>query len=255
MGKMNDMTSISYTMNSAHSERRRVVSKPVLSLVEGSKHAQDKLRSKGEVEACEELAASPFDFPFDKLRVRSGRTGVLSTADEEVYESFEVRFRARNPQTTTTGFTLLEVVITLTLLGILLAIVTLQLPPLLSQAALRGATRQMVANLQYVRMKAVSQNRRLRVTFRPVTEDYIVDKDEEGVWQRQLLASHSTEAVADATVALPRGIRITAVNSGGDVIFLPRGAVDGGISITLGTLSGTETRRVVVNLAGRVRVE
>jgi len=153
------------------------------------------------------------------------------------------------------GFTLLEVVITLTLLGILLAIVTLQLSPLLSQTALREATRQMVANLQYVRMKAVSQNRRLRVTFRPVIEDYIVDKDEEGVWQRQLLASHSAEAVADATIPLPRGVRIAAVNSGGDIIFLPRGAVDGGISITLGTANGPDTRRVVVNLAGRVRVE
>jgi type IV fimbrial biogenesis protein FimT len=153
------------------------------------------------------------------------------------------------------GFTLLEVVITLTLLGILLAIVTLQLPPLLSQTALREATRQMVTNLQYVRMKAVSQNRRLRVTFRQVSEDYIVDKDEEGVWQRQLLASHSVETVADATIPLPRGVRIAAVNSGGDIIFLPRGAVDGGISITLGTANGTDTRRVVVNLAGRVRVE
>jgi type IV fimbrial biogenesis protein FimT len=153
------------------------------------------------------------------------------------------------------GFSLLEVIITLTLLGILLAIATLQLPGLLSQTSLRNATRQMVANLQYVRMKAISQNRRLRVTFRPVTEDYVVDKDEDGVWQRQLLASHSAEAVADATIQLPRGVRIAAVNSGGDVIFLPRGAVDGGISIILGTLSGPDTRRVVVNLAGRVRVE
>jgi prepilin-type N-terminal cleavage/methylation domain-containing protein len=162
-----------------------------------------------------------------------------------------------NPSTDpqSSGFTLLEVAMTLTLLGILLAIATLQLPPLLSQTALRDATRQMVANLQYVRMKAVSQNRRLRVTFRPVVEDYIVDKDEEGVWQRQLLASHSAEAVTDATIPLPRGVRIAAVNSGGDIIFLPRGAVDGGISITLGTANGTDTRRVVVNLAGRVRVE
>ena len=114
-------------------------------------------------------------------------------------------------------------------LGILVAIVTLQLPPLLSQTALRDATRQMVANLQYVRMKAVSQNRRLRVTFRPINEDYMVDKDEEGVWQRQLLISHSAEAVAEATIPLPRGVRIVAVNSGGDIIFLPRGVVDGGI--------------------------
>jgi hypothetical protein len=41
------------------------------------------------------LGASPvaFDFPFDKLRVRSGRTETESTASEEVYESRVVRFR------------------------------------------------------------------------------------------------------------------------------------------------------------------
>jgi hypothetical protein len=31
-----------------------------------------------------------FDFPFDKLRVRSGRTETVSTASEEVYESLVV---------------------------------------------------------------------------------------------------------------------------------------------------------------------
>jgi type IV fimbrial biogenesis protein FimT len=153
------------------------------------------------------------------------------------------------------GFTLLEVVIALTLLGILVAILTLQFRPLLAQTHLSDATRQMVANLQYVRMKAVSQNRRLRVTFRPANHDYVVDKDENGTWQRQLLHSHTDAEVPDATITLPRDVRIAAVNSGADVIFLPRGAVDGGISITLGTVSGSDTKRVVVNLAGRVRVE
>jgi len=163
--------------------------------------------------------------------------------------------RILDPHSHSLGFTLLEVVITLTLLGILVAILSLQFVPLLAQTHLHDATRQMVANLQYVRMKAVPQNRRLRVTFRPTSHDYIVDKDEEGVWQRQLLHSHSVEVAAEATIPLPRDVRIAAVNSGGDVIFLPRGAVDGGISITLGTVSGGQTIRVVVNLAGRVRVE
>ncbi|MBM4255929.1 MAG: prepilin-type N-terminal cleavage/methylation domain-containing protein [Deltaproteobacteria bacterium] len=153
------------------------------------------------------------------------------------------------------GFTLLEMLITLTLFGILLGILTLQFRPLLAQTHLHDATRQMVANLQYVRMKAVSQNRRLRVTFRAAHHDYVIDKDENGVWQRQLLHSHADIEVPEATIALPHDVRITGVNSGGDVIFLPRGAVDGGISITLGTTGASDTKRVVVNLAGRVRVE
>lgn len=153
------------------------------------------------------------------------------------------------------GFTLLEVAIVLTLLSILIAILALQFRPLLAQTHLSDATRQMVANLQYVRMKAIAQNCRLRVTFRPTNRDYIIDKDEDGTWQRQLLHSHTEIEVPGATIALPRDVQIAAVNSGGDVIFLPRGAVDGGIAITLGTMSGSNIKRVVVNLAGRVRVE
>ena len=170
-------------------------------------------------------------------------------------QSVVVKLRNLNLHAHNAGFTLLEVLIALSLLGILAAMLSLQFAPLLAQTHLHDATRQMVANLQYVRMKAISQNRRLRVTFRSDTQDYIIEKDEDGVWRRQLLHSHTETEVPDATVPLPRRVRIVTVNSGGDIIFLPRGAVDGGISITLGVTSGGETSRVVVNLAGRVRVE
>jgi hypothetical protein len=54
-------------------------------------------RSRASGEACPEpvegsksamlAGLSAFDSPFDKLRVRSGRTGRASTAGEEVYQS------------------------------------------------------------------------------------------------------------------------------------------------------------------------
>jgi len=104
-------------------------------------------------------------------------------------------------------------------------------------------------------MKAIAQNRSFRVTFRPDTRDYVVDKSENGSWQRHALDTHDPGANNDALIVLPPGVSITAVNSGGDVIFVPRGYVDGGITITLGTATGVERKRVVVNLAGRVRIE
>lgn len=48
---------------------------------------------------------------------------------------------------------------------------------------------------------------------------------------------------------------IAAANSRGDVIFVPRGHVDGGMTLTLASGDGSLTRRIVINLAGRVRVE
>lgn len=155
------------------------------------------------------------------------------------------------------GFTLLELLLSITVVGILGAIVSLQLGPLLSHIRLDSGVRQVATDLQLVRMKAIAQNHRFRVTFRPSTRDYIVDKDEGGRWQRQALHRHGSGPAGNAATRLPAGVGIAAVNSGGDVIFVPRGHVDGGITITLSAALGgaDSTKRVVVNLAGRVRIE
>ena len=154
------------------------------------------------------------------------------------------------------GFTLLELLLTITLLGILASLASLQTGPLLSRARLDRGARQVASDLQAARMKAITLNRRFRVSFRADSHDYIVDRDEEGNWRRDILAAHGPLTTAeDVSIVLPASVGITAVNSGGDVIFIPRGYVDAGITITLGVSSGTERRRIVVNLAGRVRIE
>lgn len=159
------------------------------------------------------------------------------------------------PVSSLRGFTLLELLLVVSVLGILSGIVSLHLAPLFSRAYLSTGARQIATDLQLVRMKAIAQNRRFRVTFRPGTHDYIVEKDEGGTWQRQVLHGHYAELSESALVALPSGVNITAVNSGGDVVFVPRGHVDGGITITLGSAHAEGTKRVIVNLAGRVRIE
>lgn len=153
------------------------------------------------------------------------------------------------------GFTLIEVLLVISLLGILTGLASLQVAPMLSRARLNRGARQVATDLQSVRMKAIAQNGRFRVTFHPGTRDYVVDKDEDGEWQRHILDAHTSIAITDAFIALPVGINITAVNSAGDVIFVPRGYVDSGITITLGSATETERRRIVINLAGRVRIE
>jgi prepilin-type N-terminal cleavage/methylation domain-containing protein len=153
------------------------------------------------------------------------------------------------------GLSLLELLFVITILGILSGIASLWMPPVLADARLRSGVWQIATDLQLVRMKAIAQNRRFRVTFRPRTNDYVVEKEESGAWQQQLLHGHHGSPDARAPLTLPLGVRITAVNSGGDVIFVPRGYVDGGITITLGSEQGAGTKRVIVNLAGRVRIE
>jgi len=160
-----------------------------------------------------------------------------------------------NSQAPAPGFTLLELLLIIVLLGILGSLASLQVAPLLSGARLARGARQIATDLQAAKMKAIAQNRSFRVTFRPDTRDYVVDREEDGTWQRHALDSHSAEPAADALITLPPGVGISAVNSGGDVIFVPRGYVDAGITITLGTTTGVGLKRIVVNLAGRVRIE
>lgn len=153
------------------------------------------------------------------------------------------------------GFTLAELLVVLGVLALLGSIAFVQLPPMLAQARLNSGVRQIAADLQAVRARAIAQNRRLRVTFRTSTHDYLVEIEDGASWTQLMLHSHTAEEADAAFVALPPGVRITAVNSGGTVIFMPRGNVDAGMTVTLGAAAVADTRKVVVNLAGRVRIE
>ena len=53
-------------------------------------------------------------------------------------------------------------------------------------------------------------------------------------------------------IRLPSTVVISAANSRGDVIFVPRGHVDGGMTLPLTSRDGKFLKRVVMNLAGRV---
>lgn len=153
------------------------------------------------------------------------------------------------------GLTAVELIVALSLSSLLVIFAFLQLRPLMAQIRLDSGARQVMADLQIVRMRAIAQNRRFRVIFHTDAHQYTVDKEEGVSWHRVSFHGHNADEAVDAFVALPPTVEIAAVNSGGDVIFVPRGHVDGGISITLTSVSGAGTRRIVVNLAGRVRIE
>jgi Tfp pilus assembly protein FimT len=163
--------------------------------------------------------------------------------------------RLRSRSAAQSGVTVIELTVALGLFSVLCSVALLQVKPLVAQVRLGRGARQLATDLQVVRMKAIAQNRRFRVTFRPTTRDYVVDKEEGSSWVRFVLHSYASTNFATAVVPLPTGVTIPTVNSGGDVIFLPRGHVDGGITITLGSTTLSDTRKVVINLAGRVRVE
>ena len=54
---------------------------------------------------------------------------------------------------------------------------------------------------------------------------------------------------------LPSTVVISAANSRGNVIFVARGDVDGGMTLTLTSRDGKFLKLVVMNLAGRVQID
>ena len=155
----------------------------------------------------------------------------------------------------TRGFSLLELLVVLTILGIVGSLTVFQLRPLFSQVRFNAGVRKVVSDLQLVRMKAVAQNQRFRVTFRPDSHDYIIEKRTGRTWTRQVLHRYGTVAAPEAAISLPKGIHITAVNSRGNVVFVPRGHIDAGMTLILSSVSEEYTRRIIFSLAGRVRIE
>ncbi len=159
------------------------------------------------------------------------------------------------PSQDSPGFSLLELLCVLALLGILTGIASLQLAPLLQRIAVNSGVRQVAADLQLVRMQAIAHNRRLRVTFQTGSDTYLVEKRENGRWQDHRLHSHDRTDAESGSIPLPTSVVVSAANSRGDVIFVPRGHVDGGMTLTLASPDGRFSKRIVINLAGRVRID
>ena len=153
------------------------------------------------------------------------------------------------------GFSLLELLFAIVLLGILTGLATLQLGPLFQRMSVSNGARQVATDLQLVRMQAVAHNRRLRVTFQTGASTYRVEKRENGRWFGHRLHTHDRTRAGGGKIQLPASVVVATANSRGDVIFVPRGHVDGGMTLTLTSQDGQFTKRIVINLAGRVRID
>ena len=97
-------------------------------------------------------------------------------------------------------------------------------------------TRQVAANMQWTRIKAISRSRDCRVRVTSGTS-YVVEC-QDPVW------------LADETIALPPGFTMTANAS---VEFHKRGNAAPAGTLTI-TGSRSQSKQVIVNITGRVRI-
>jgi prepilin-type N-terminal cleavage/methylation domain-containing protein len=139
------------------------------------------------------------------------------------------------------GFTVIELLVTLAVLGVVLGGSVLAWPRLAAALQLESALHQLAADLSASRLLAVAAATRTRLTFTRGATGYRVER----------AADDGTFRLATRR-ELPRGIRIDDVNSGGDLVFSTRGNAENG-TVVLGDQRGVQAR-VILNQRGRVTI-
>jgi len=139
------------------------------------------------------------------------------------------------------GATLLDLLIAAGIMLILLAVGVPNLSRLRSPYTLAGATRQIAADLQAARQRAIARNVRYRVNFDAVHASYTIEREQAGNW------------VADsAPQAVPMGAQLGTVLPG-NPIFDTRGMLGAQVTVPV-TVSGSGTRTVTINVLGKTTI-
>lgn len=145
----------------------------------------------------------------------------------------------------TAGLSLLELLTTVLLAGILSGIALLGYGRMMKEWRLNAAVRQLVMELKVTRNRAIAENTAQRIRFEIPSPRY----------QRQKQTVSKEYEDVGPPLSLPDGIEATDCTArGAAVAFQPRGHASSFGTITVRDADGSE-RRLVVDMAGRLRVE
>jgi Tfp pilus assembly protein FimT len=150
------------------------------------------------------------------------------------------------------GLTLLEIVVTMGLVGLMAALVGFGFRDLFPSLHLQGAVKDVVLDIQTTRMMAIAQNRPCRIVFSPGQESYQLEKASAsggGQW-------------TGTSVGIPREFNnpnnpyhhpgVDLLSSSFNPVFSPRGTAVGA-SILL--QSGKRQKVITISSQGRVKVQ
>jgi type IV fimbrial biogenesis protein FimT len=134
------------------------------------------------------------------------------------------------------GFSLIEVVISITIIGLIIALFSYSFSNQAPKYQLKKATWEIYSRLNYARYKAIYKGMKYKVSFG--SNSYVLEKFDE----------HKGEWITEQRSFLD-GVRIAANNS---PIFHPRGTVSNLVSITITNSHGQY--KISLAISGRIKV-
>jgi type IV fimbrial biogenesis protein FimT len=128
------------------------------------------------------------------------------------------------------GFSLLEMMIVVAMIAILSAVAVIAIKSNMPQYYLSGAARQVLTDLMLTRMKAVSENKEITVTF-----------------------SSRAYTINGLTTDISQ-FKDVLLASNGSIKYTTMGTTYGGVTITLAS-PGLSSKQIIVSTAGGVRIK
>jgi len=136
------------------------------------------------------------------------------------------------------GFSFIEVLVTMTLLSIVLAMAIPNFRAVGSSYALGQAASQVSSDFQSTRMRAIAANSSMRFTYDATTRTYFMERNSSGNW------------VVERRSQLPTGVTVGTVAS--TPTFNSRGMLIQAVSIPL--LLNGKTKTVNINVLGQTTI-
>jgi type IV fimbrial biogenesis protein FimT len=142
------------------------------------------------------------------------------------------------------GFTLIELVVVLTVIAVMAAVATPNIMRYMSRVRLGGASRLIMSDMMWARMQAVTQQNEFRIFFLNENQYVILDDDDNdgkmdsGEWQK--------------TKSIKKLYHDVRMRSNVDPIFFPRGNASMG-AVMVENPAGK--RKVTLHTTGRVKIK
>ena len=149
------------------------------------------------------------------------------------------------------GFSLVEVLIVIAILGIVLAIAGPNLFQYRHNVNLREAVRDISAEMNLCRQRAIAENIQYRISFNFVGSEYTISRLPlgSGTWQN---VSKGKLGGGNAAISFSS---TTFSGSPPTLTFLPRGTTTAGGALVIAHSKSPRKATITVNITGRVRVD